>query len=657
MNVRELIANEYKRNGIIILISVFSILLSFLKIKIGLFDFAWVGILLCGIPIIKDAIIGLVFNHDIKADVLVSIGIISSIIIGEVFAAGVISVIMAIGGFLEDYIVNKTESSMKELYDLNPIDTRIILNYNKTNEEEVFTDIDAVKVGDILKVLPGETIPVDGVVIKGSTTIDESPLTGESIPQDKKINSEIFSGTINTFGTFYMKALKEGKNSSIQNLIRLIEESKPENAEIVRQVDKWATWIVVIAFIMALSTWFVTGQVIRAVTVLVVFCPCGLVLATPTAIVAANGNLSKFGILVRNGETIEVLSKIKNIAFDKTGTLTYGKPKVVDILPHGNIRKDELISICASLEKNSEHPIAKSIIETFKKDYDMNYLKTDNFQMILSQGISGRLLDEDLNLKLNNNSNDNKNEIFIGKKDFISKFVNIPKEVVHSRYTSKASSIIYISTENKFLGAIVLLDILRSDSKSVINKLKELNVNSIMLTGDNYKTAEDIASQVDILNFKSNCMPTDKINVISDYQKSGKKIAVIGDGINDGPALKKADVGIAMGGIGSDITVNASDITLVNDDIKYIPHLFEISRKTLNKININIAISLTINFAAMFLAILGIIDPVIGALIHNIGSIIVVLNSSLLLNYGIDKENTKNQTFNINKNYSKFRLQ
>lgn len=653
MILRELIINEYKRNGIIILISIVSIFLSFLKIKLGLFDFAWIGILLCGIPIIKDAIIGLVFNHDIKADVLVSIGIISSIIIGEVFAASVISIIMAIGGYLEDYTVNKTENSMKSLYDLNPINSRIIINYNKTNEEEVFTDIDAVKVGDILKVLPGETIPVDGIIIKGSTTVDESPLTGESIPQDKKINSRILSGTINTYGTFYIKALKEGKNSSIQNLINLIEEAKPENANIVRQADKWATWIVFIALIMALGTWLITGQIIRAVTVLVVFCPCGLVLATPTAIVAANGNLSKLGILVRNGKTIEILSKINNIAFDKTGTLTYGKPRIINIIPYGNITKEELISLSSSIEKNSEHPIAKSINETFKKDYNLNYLNVDNFKMILGQGVKGKLLDKDLNQKLNDYKNNNQNEIFIGKKEYILNYTKIPNDLLN-KYEN--STIVYISTKNKFLGAIVLLDVLRSDSKSVINQLNNLGINSIMLTGDNYKTAKSISSQVNIGDFKSNCMPEDKLNIIKDYQNSDKKIAVIGDGINDGPALKKADVGIAMGGIGSDITVNASDITLINDNIKYLPHLFKISRKTLNKINFNIALSLAINFTAMFLAIFGIINPVIGALIHNLGSVLVIINSSLLLNYGINNKDNKSHLFNLNKDYFKSKI-
>lgn len=642
MNIKELLMNEYKRNLLFIVISGIFLVLSFLNIKIGVFDFAWVGIVLCGLPIIKDALIALVFDHDIKADVLVSMGIISSIIIGEVFAAGVISIIMAVGGFLEDYTVNKTENSMKELYDLQPINSRIILNYNKNNEEELLTDIDSVNVGDVLKVLPGETIPVDGVVIKGNTTVNESPLTGETIPKDKRINSEVLSGTVNTYGTFYMKALKKGDESSIQNLIHLIEESKPENSHIVRQADKWATWIVCIAFAMALGTWLITGEIIRAVTVLVVFCPCGLVLATPTAIVATNGNLTKFGILVKNGETIETLSRIHNIAFDKTGTLTYGKPELVKVLSESVITEDELVAVTASVEKNSEHPIAKAIVEKYKKDY----VKIDNFQMVLGKGVKARLLDDDLNRKLNDNLNDYKNEIFIGNREFISEHVNIPDSELYSEYEDKGSTIIHVSTGDKFLGSIILLDILRADSKEVITQLNNLDVNSVMLTGDNYKTASHIASQIDLHDFKSNCMPEDKMDVIAKYQKAGEKIAVIGDGINDGPALKKADAGIAMGGIGSDITVNASDITLVNDDIKYIPHLIKISRKTLNKINVNIGISLGINFMAMFLAVFGIIGPVAGALIHNIGSVIVIINSSLLLNYGINNKNSKKQDNN-----------
>ena len=643
MELKELIIDEYNRNGLFIVISILSLILGYFEFNFYFINLSWIAILLCGLPIIKDAILGLIVDHDIKADVLVSMGIISSILIGEVFAAGVISVIMAIGGFLEEYTVNKTEKGIEEIYDLNPLNARIILDYSKTTEKEVLTDTEVVKVKDIIKVLPGEQIPVDGRIIEGHSSVDESALTGESIAKDKKVNSPVYSGTINTYGSFYMDATKEGKDSSIQKLINLIEEAKPENAHVVRQADKWATWIVVIAFVLAISTWFITGEVIRAVTILVVFCPCGLVLATPTAIVGASGNLTKFGILVRNGETIEKLSKVKDIAFDKTGTLTYGKPKVVNIIPEDNISQGEFIQLVASVEKNSEHPLAKAIINKFEEDFNGDYLKTKDFKMVLSEGVEARI------------DKDNEDmEIFVGKKEFISNHVSVSENSQISKFEENGSTIIYASSENRFLGSIVLLDVLREDSKIVISQLNGENINSLMLTGDNEKTANYIASQLDLNDFKANCMPEDKINTITSYQKSNKMIAMVGDGINDGPALKKADVGIAMGGVGSDITIEASDITFVSDDIRYIPHLFDVSKKTMEKINVNIFLSLAINFTAMFLAMFGLIGPVAGALIHNIGSVIVVINSSLLLNYKItDKDFSLINNNGISKEFSK----
>lgn len=613
MNIKEIITDEYKLNGLTIIVSIICVILSFFRISLFFIDLSWVAILLCGLPILYEAFIGLL-NRDIKADVLVSMGIISSILIGEVFAAGVISVIMAIGGFLEDYTVKKTEEGIENIYNLNPINCRIILKYNTGNEKEVLTEVESIEIGDILKVLPGETIPVDGKVIQGATTVDESPLTGEPIPKDKKADSKVYSGTINTYGAFYMKALKVGKDSSIQKLINLIENARPEKAHIVRQADKWATWIVIIAFSLAVFTWFVTGQVIRAVTILVVFCPCGLVLATPTAIVAANGNLTKYGVLVRNGEIMEKLSKVKNIAFDKTGTLTYGKPEVIDIIPY-NISSSELLKLAASVENNSEHPIGKAIVKKYKLN---NFYKVEGFKLVVGGGVSAKILSK---------------EVRLGNKSFIEQNTLVPKDFNLNDMEDNGSTIIYASYNNVFIGSIILHDVLRADSKYVINELKSDDINPIMLTGDNEFTGKYIASQLGINRYKTNCMPEDKINIIGEYEKEGKMIAFVGDGLNDGPALKKADVGIAMGGIGSDITISASDITLINDDIKYIPHLMNIARATMNKININIAISLTINFAAMFLAMFGIIGPVVGALIHNLGSVIVVVNSSLLLNY------------------------
>ena len=301
---------DQKIDILLIVISTISVIASFV---LSLDYIAWVAVLLCGVPIFKECAEGLITEFDIKADLLVTIAIIASIIIGEVFAAGEIATIMAIGGFLEEYTVSKAQGQIEELVRMTPqLATRI------RNGIEEKIAVEKVEIGDILKVLPGESIPTDGIIVEGETSIDQSTLTGESLPVDKKVNDEVYSGTINLYGSFNMKTTKISEDSALQKLIRLVESSKPENAKIVRSADRWATWIVIIAFVSAVITYFVTGEIIRSVTILVVFCPCALVLATPTAIMAAVGNLTKHGILVKDGQSLEELAHVNEIVFDKT---------------------------------------------------------------------------------------------------------------------------------------------------------------------------------------------------------------------------------------------------------------------------------------------------------------------------------------------------
>lgn len=607
---------------IFIIISTISVILSFIGVKPYGFDLTWIAIVLCGIPIILEACEGLITKFDIKADVLVSIAIIASIIIGEVFAAGEIAVIMAIGGFLEEYTVGKTQTGIERLIDLTPQTATRLRN----GKEEVI-DAEKIEIGDILKVLPGEVIPADGTLIKGESSIDQSVLTGESMPVDKLAGDEVFSGTINLYGTFTMKAEKSGSNSSLQKLIKLVESSKPENAEIVRQADKWATWVVIVAFIGAIATWLVTRDIIRSVTILVVFCPCALVLATPTAIMAAIGNLTKHGILVKDGESIETLAKIKTIILDKTGTLTYGNPELVEIIPYeSKISKDDLIYQLTSLESNSEHPLAKSIVKYYKNNYTEKLLEITNFKVIIGKGVKGKIEGE---------------EIIAGNKEFMcDKNIELPETYIKNNiesYLNTGSTAIYVARDGFLLGCIILSDILRENAESVISQIKDMDLNTALLTGDNKETGEYIASKVKVDTLKYNCLPEDKTSFIQDLQKQDERVAMIGDGINDAPSLKKADVGIAMGDVGSDISIDASNITLISGDIKEIPHLIKLSKRTVKIINSNIAFSLGLNFLAMFLAMLGILGPITGALVHNVGSVFVIIISASLLNYGRKK--------------------
>ena len=358
-------------SGIALLVSIFDLLPQLP------FDAAWAAVVLCGIPIILEAVIGLVTAFDIKADVLVSIALIASLIIGEDFAAGEVAFIMQLGALLEDLTVARARAGIEKLVHLTPQTARV-LAADKGSERTEGTVIPAqeVAVGNILRVLPGETIPVDGIILSGQTSVNQAVMTGESMPVDKNLGDEVSSGTVNQFGAFEMEATRVGEDSSIQRMIRLVQSADAGKAKIVGMADRWATWIVVIALSAAALTWFFTGEIIRSVTILVVFCPCALVLATPTAIMAAIGNATKHGFLVREGDALERLAKVSKITFDKTGTLTYGTPVVV---------------ACKSADTTISDTKLYRYVACYRKEQDENLLEAEEFAMLPGQGIEAVL--------------------------------------------------------------------------------------------------------------------------------------------------------------------------------------------------------------------------------------------------------------------------
>ena len=565
-------------------------------------------------PIIKEAATCLYEEFDIKADVLVSLALIASVIIGEIFAAGEISVIMTIGALLEDLTVQKAKSGIENLVKLTPKQARII-----RDNKEIMINADDIEIGDIVRVIVGETIPVDGVIIKGQGSIDESIMNGESLPVDKYVGDDVLSGTINQYSTFDIKATKTSQDSSLKRMIKLVKEADSKKAPIVSLTDRWATWIVVIALVSSIGTYLVTHQILRSVTILVVFCPCALVLATPTAIMAGIGNASKYGMLIKGGDVVERLSKIKNIAFDKTGTLTYGKLSVVEYKSFNPEYDDEaLLKILASVEAYSEHPLGKAIISYYKENNE-ELLDIQNFKVNPGKGITANLGEKSIlvgNLKLIKDVDINLN------KDII----NISEE-----FTKKGCTVIYLSIDNKLIGYVALSDILREEAKEVISYIKSQKINPVMLTGDNKNSAQNIASIVGIDDINPSLLPEDKMNIIKNLEDSKSPTCMIGDGVNDALALKYSSVGISMGAIGSDIAIEASDIALASDDIKNIPYLLYLSKKTMKTIKLNVTFSLALNFLAIILAMTGILNPVVGALVHNLGSVFVILNSAKLL--------------------------
>lgn len=602
-----------KKDITLLVISVIALVLSLMNVLSLPFDISWVAIILCGVPIIFEAIIGLITEFDIKADVLVSLALVASVCIGEDFAAGEVAFIMQLGALLEDLTVAKARAGIEKIVKLTPQTARVISG----NKEKIISAEEVGK-GDILRVLAGETVPVDGIITSGKTSINQAVMTGESLPVDKAEGDEVSSGTVNQFGAFEMKATKVGEDSSIQRMIRLVQSADAGKAKIVGIADRWATWIVVIALTAAALTWLISGQIIRAVTILVVFCPCALVLATPTAIMAAIGNATKHGFLVREGDALERLSKVKTIAFDKTGTLTCGTLKVTACKSVSNkFNDDDIFSFAASAEMLSEHPIGKAIVSSYKNQKSNTVVKAESFNMVIGRGVIAKVSGK---------------KILAGNKELLKEnTVSIPSYSEIDSYLSQGCTVIHIAADNEYAGYIVLSDVLRNESKNMIASLSRLGVTPVLLTGDNKNSADSIASKLAITEYRSECLPEDKLNYIDNSEKADKLVCMIGDGINDAPALKRATVGIAMGGIGSDIAVDAADIALVDDEVKELPHLIALSKRMMTTIKLNMTFSMCLNFIAIVLAIIGTLNPVVGALVHNAGSVLVIINSSLLL--------------------------
>ena len=599
-----------KKDIIFLVLGGISLIISLFDLVPLPFDAAWIAIIFCGIPIIMEAVTGLVTAFDIKADVLVSLALIASVCIGEDFAAGEVAFIMQLGALLEDLTVAKARAGIERLVHLTPRTARVI----RGGTEEILP-AEEVKVGDRIRVLPGETVAVDGVIISGQTSVNQAVMTGESLPVDKAPGDEVASGTVNQFGAFEMRALKVGEDSSIQRMIRLVRSADAGKARIVGLADRWATWIVVIALSAAGITWIVTGEIIRAVTILVVFCPCALVLATPTAIMAAIGNATKHGFLVREGDALERLSSVTKITFDKTGTLTYGTPEVTAVKSISDYTEEEIYFFAAAAEQMSEHPLGKAVVRCYGK----KPAACEDFQMRPGEGVTATVCGKVVkagNLKLL-------------KEALLSRTLAAGA----GRYLNEGSTVIYVAVDDRPAGYLVLSDTVREESKDMIAELDRIGVQPVLLTGDHQNAADAIAAPLGIREVHAGCLPEDKLKYIGVYQEKGNAVCMIGDGINDAPALKKADVGIAMGGTGSDIAVDAADIALVDDEIRELPHLLSLSRRMMTTIKVNLTFSMTLNFLAIALAITGLLGPVIGALVHNAGSVLVIINSARLLKW------------------------
>lgn len=582
-------------------------------------DPAWITVIICGIPLLYLAVWRILHNpgiSKISSALLITIAMFAAIFIGDLFAAGEVVFIMAAGAILEDMTTDRAKKGLKKLIGLAPTQGRRI-----TEGKEELIPAEKISPGDLLRILPGETIPVDGMIVSGETSVDQSIMTGESLPVDKTIGEEVFCGTLNRFGAIDIKATRVGRDSSLQKLIYMVREAENKQAPLQRIADKCASWLVPAALMIAVIAGLATGDIVRAVTVLVVFCPCALVLATPTAIMAAIGRAARHGVIIKSGEALEKMGRVDTIAFDKTGTLTYGRLEVSDIISYDtNLSETALLSLAASAEAKSEHPLAKAIVAC-ANERGVSIPESRSFQMSAGKGIYSEIKDK---------------KLFCGNEKYLTENKVKISSRIHSdlkHLHSEGKAVVLIAEADRCIGILALSDVLRPEGKDLISKLSAMHIRTVLLTGDNQKAADHFARQAGITEVYGELLPEEKVSKLLRLQSDGRNVCMVGDGVNDAPSLKTAGVGVAMGSMGSDIAVEAADIALMNDDISNVLYLKRLSDATVRTIRLSIMLSMCINFAAVSFSVLGMLTPTTGALVHNAGSRFVVLLAALLYDH------------------------
>ena len=591
------------------------------KVKLPV-DPAWASVIISGIPLAYLAfwrIFNLPGIRKINSCLLITIAMVAAILIGDLFAAGEVAFIMAIGAILEEKTTERAKKGLKKLVSLAPTQGRRI----RDGKEEMIS-ADEIREGDILRILPGENVPVDGMIVSGTTSVDQAVITGESLPVDKEVGDSVFCGTTNRFGVVDIRATKVGQDSTLQKLIRLTQEAEAKKAPMERIADRWASWLVPVALMLAVLAFIFTRDIVRAVTILVVFCPCALVLATPTAIMAAIGQATRHGVIIKSGEALENMGKVDTIAFDKTGTLTFGRLEVSDVISFDKaLDADTLLTRVASAESLSEHPLGKASV-AHAQQKKLELLPVEDFRMEAGKGICAKV---------------SGGQMHVGSEKYLrGQGMDIPRNVMEKldelRSQGKASVVATIN--GKCAGVVAMSDVLRPDAKQMVEELHRTGTHAVLLTGDNRRTADYFAKQVGIANVRADLLPEEKVSNLVALQNEGKTLCMIGDGVNDAPALKTASVGVAMGGLGSDIAVEAADIVLMSDNIEKIPYLKRLSNGTVKTIRFSITLSLAINFFAIIASLNGWLNPTTGALVHNCGSVFVVLIAALLYDRKFD---------------------
>ncbi len=566
-------------------------------------------------------------EKDFTADIPVSFATIGALVIGQYAAAAVVAVLLLVGGMLEEFVSARAGNALDALAKLLP--DRVTV---RRNGEDRLVPLKEVMSGDIVLIHSGERIPVDGTVVFGTASINQAAITGESLAIEKQPGDTVFAGTLNELGTLEVQTIKVGEETTLGQIRRMVAEAQEQKAPIERILNRYARFYTPAALILGALVWWWSGDLLRAITILIVFCPCVMVLATPTALVASIGNAALRGSLVKKGATIESLAKVNAVAFDKTGTLTFGQPKLTELQPLGDLTEEELLHLAASTEKFSEHPLGRAIVQA-ALDRGLAVPDPGAFTTLPGLGVQARVHQE---------------EILLGRPRLLAEQgIDVDAEIqVRARnLAAMGRTVILVARAAAVIGMLVLEDALRPEAGTVITHLKKLGMRTVLITGDNTITAERIAGALGIGEVHAEVLPAQKVEIVKQLQAEGCMVAFVGDGVNDGPALATANVGVAMGLAGTDVAIETAEIALLSDDLSKLPHLLSLSRRAMRAIRQNLMFSLGVLAIAVGLAIPGILAPVTGALLHELSSIPVIANSARLIGLRErDEEKGRQQT-------------
>jgi Cd2+/Zn2+-exporting ATPase len=554
-------------------------------------------------------VVGL-FQRRVNVDELVSIAILASLARGEFLTAAVVSFVMVMGSLIEQVTSQSARRSIQGLIEIAPETATVMVN-GESRERP----ISSVQPGDLLLVKPGERIPVDGRVRKGSTAIDESSMTGEPIPVEKGPGAQVFAGTLNHNGVIQIEAERVGADTNLGKVIKLVADAEAYKPRTVRIIDRYAHWFTPLILCCAAVAWALTGIADRAIAVLIVGCPCALILAAPTAVVAAIGRAARLGILVKGGSFLEEIAQADVVLFDKTGTLTEGKPRVNQVVAVDGVEPRQVLAGAASVEQHSTHPLARAVLKAAHYARLSLEQAEDVFTEIglgVRAQVAGSLIEV--------------GSAYLGGGS-LSLPANLHQELQECKESGATPLVVY--RDRSPWGLLSVADQVRPGAPAMVEKLKALGVRHLgILSGDHEQAARLVADSVGLTEAWSQMKPADKLKVIREYQDAGHKVVFVGDGINDAPALASADVGVAMGGAGTDVALETADVALMHDEIDRLPFLVQLSRRMVHTIRWNIVFGMVFNAFAVLASGSGLLSPIMGAVVHNIGSVLVVLSSA-----------------------------